>query len=555
MDVITPHTEHSASELMPSWFATLDPVEQQMMRTGTTPGRLDHQGVLTGAGNPVPRDYWYKRLRYLSVEEWLEAFTNPACVGLYVCPPVPAGTAISAMPDALQTQLRMAQWWQERFLSHNGEHHLDGHVFVRQYGGKGVAIHYDEQRRPVVQTVANLRTSYPDLMVPYSTAKGEVKEMLLVDAWVKGKHTPRFDEADFRPGKTNMPLGVFNLWRSWKYTGTPTDAEENWPKECDLFCMHLYDVVCRKNEEYFDYLLLWIADLLNNPWRNNEVALVMYGPHGSGKDFVADCLAELLDPYTVVLDKSKQLTGTFNAHLFHTCLVVAQEAFFAGNQSDANTLKSNITSSRLLYEPKGFQAFMGRKCWRLIMTSNHLHVLNVEEGDRRYFVLEVDGGPERNKNLEYHGAMRAEWAIGGREAFLGWMQGDYWQGRLLEAGHDVNKRPDTIYLEQQREHSLQDPWYDELADLLPADDYKVQTKHLLEVLGRPIERQSTADGRRVGAAMRRLGCEQRKGIKLRDKGGKGGNAWVKGKGTVELVAKQAPDKEGLLKWFLLNNAY
>lgn len=544
MSTITTYTEHSASDLMPSWFATLDVVSQQMMRTGQAPGRIDDQGVLIGAGEQVPRHYWFRRLPYLSVEEWLEAFTNPACVGLYVCPAVPAGTAITAMPDALQTQLRQAQWWADRFLMHNGEHHLDGHVFIREYGGQGVAVHYNNERRPVVQTIAKLKTSYPELTVPYLTPKGEPKEMLLVDAWVKGKHTPRFDTADFRPGKTNVPLGVFNLWRSWKYDGTPTDAEEDWPEECNLFCLHLYDVVCRGNDEYFQYLLLWIADLLNNPWRNNEVALVMYGPHGSGKDFVADCLADLLDPYSVILDKPKQLTGNFNAHLFHTCLVVAQEAFFAGDRAQADTLKSNITTSRMLYEPKGFNAFMGTKCWRLIMTSNHFHVLNVEEGDRRYFVLEVDGGPARNKNMEYHGAMRDEWAIGGREAFLGWMQGEYWKGRLLEAGHDVNKRPDTIWLEQQRDHSMQDPWYDELADLLPGDDYKVQTKHLLEMLGVPIDRQGKADGRRLGEVMRRLGCEQRKGIRFGDRQA---NAWVKGNGAVALEAQTLQGEHGYVK--------
>jgi hypothetical protein len=83
--------------------------------------------------------------------------------------------------------------------------------------------------------------------------------------------------------------------------------------------------------------------------------------------------------------------------------------------------------------------------------------LHIEQGDRRYFVLEVDGnrdGKARNKNADYHGKLRAEWRSGGAQAFFNWMRSYAWKCELLDNKNRLHLRPTTAALQEQRLLSL-----------------------------------------------------------------------------------------------------
>lgn len=337
---------------------------------------------------------------------------------------------------------------------------FDGYHFIREYGGQGVAMKWKGDEL-LIQTMEKLKTSYPDLRVRVLTPKGGYETKNAVDALKSMHETWEYDTAEWLPGK-KAPPRVFNLWRGWRWqdvTGAEAERYERgqWPAECDRFMEHLIENVCQSNDEHVQFLLRHVAHALQRPWENSEIALAMIGPMGSGKDFTAEAIGHLFDPHTLLIDQPDQLTSKFNGHLPRSLWVNVSESFFS-SRKQADILKARITAERILTEHKGLDSFMAPKSFRICMTSNHVGSLHIEESDRRYFVLEVDGGSERNKNRDYHGALRESWyKLGGAKAFFHWMRSERWRTELAEAGTSIMSRPDTKLLKEQRLLSLDKP--------------------------------------------------------------------------------------------------
>ena len=179
---------------------------------------------------------------------------------------------------------------------------------------------------------------------------------------------------------------------------------------------HILNVVCSGNTEHRDWLMGWMARLVQRPGEQGEVAVVMRGIEGAGKGTLAKALLHILGQHGLAISNAKHLTGNFNGHLRDYVLLFADEAFFAGDRAHVGVLKALITEPTLTIEAKFQNAVQMPNFVHLMMASNEDWVVPASLEARRFFVLEVSAA--KANDHAYFAAIWAEMEDGGYEAML-----------------------------------------------------------------------------------------------------------------------------------------
>jgi hypothetical protein len=245
------------------------------------------------------------------------------------------------------------------------------------------------------------------------------------------------DGVEFDPSGT-VGAGVLNLWKGFNV--------ESKPGTWMLLKLHMLDVVCRGNVEHYEYLLSWLAYMVQHPNLQGEVAVVMRGPEGCGKGIAARAVNHIFGQHGLAISNAKHLIGNFNAHLRDCVFLFADEAFFAGDKAHVSVLKAIITEPTLTIEGKGQNVVQAPNCLHVMMASNETWVVPASIYARRFFVLDVSG--ERIGDYAYFDAIQQQLENGGYEAML---------HELLHrdlTGFRVQRVPETEGLQAQKKLSL-----------------------------------------------------------------------------------------------------
>ncbi|MEZ2417669.1 bifunctional DNA primase/polymerase [Luteibacter sp. RCC_6_2] len=191
---------------------------------------------------------------------------------------------------------------------------------------------------------------------------------------------------EFAPGQS-VADGVLNLWGGFAVRDEPGD----W----SLFRTHIRDNVCGGDSAVDEYVMNWLAHLVQKPHQPPGVAIILRGRQGSGKGVFAKILGDMFGEHYLPLQKGDHLTGKFNSHLACKVLVYADEAFFVGDREAEPALKAMLTEETFLMEAKGFDAVQIRNCAHVIMASNDDWIVPASHDQRRYCVIDVS---DRYKN-------------------------------------------------------------------------------------------------------------------------------------------------------------
>jgi hypothetical protein len=228
----------------------------------------------------------------------------------------------------------------------------------------------------------------------------------IAETWLKSPLKKKYTGIIFDP-KSN-PEGYYNLWKGF--------ACKSVKGTCDRYLEHLKNVICNGNDEYYDYILDWMSDAIQNPTKKPGVAIVLRGGSGTGKGTFATIFGSLFGNHFLPLTEAKHITGTFNSHLMNCILLFADEAMFGGDEKAEAALKTLITESTKEIEFKYQNAFIVPNYIHLIIASNKQYVVRLEGDDRRYFVLDVNKIAQ--KKHAYFDAIYKEADKGGRQALM-----------------------------------------------------------------------------------------------------------------------------------------
>ena len=229
------------------------------------------------------------------------------------------------------------------------------------------------------------------------------------------KHINVYSTINFTPGSDDS--NVFNLWVGYLANIT---AEPDMSK-LDLILDHIRNVICAGSDESFDYFMDLQAFIFKYPGVPPGIATFLYSrEQGTGKNIIFDFFekyvyGENLTYYSTGLDT---ILNAHNNLLKNKKIIILDEiAGEAGTfMSSFDKLKSLMTGSSFVVNPKGIDQFSIKNVLAYTFLSNHNNCLRIEPGDRRYFCLSV--APSKVGNVDYFTRLAASFSREAGDAFF-----------------------------------------------------------------------------------------------------------------------------------------
>jgi hypothetical protein len=303
--------------------------------------------------------------------------------------------------------------------------HLRPNDFVLLYANRLVRVGEDKKGNPEYENAAKFWLTHP-------------KRRQYLKGFV------------FHPAPGHDDPEAFNLWQGF--------AVEPKAGSWERLKSHLLHTVCQDSLLHYDYLINWMALMVQHPERQGQTCIVLIGPEGAGKSIVGDILRRILGQNGFVVSHAKHLTGNFNAHLRDIVFLNGNEAFYAGDKAHVSILKTIITDPVLTIEAKYRDTINVPNFIHLMLTANPGWVIPASIDARRFIVLTVSA--ECVGHFDYFKAIFDEMQSGGYEAMLHELN-----GRDI-SNFNVRDIPDSEGLQEQKKLSLPTPlaWWMDILD-------------------------------------------------------------------------------------------
>ena len=315
------------------------------------------------------------------------------------------------------------------------------YFIVQDFGGRCMVGRERENGTLSFQSPNNFEQAHArERVVIGEDANGNPKYAPKGKAYLNHPQAREYSRCEYLPGKKTSGR-IYNTFTGWAFEPKAGDTP--------LFVNFIRDVIAG---DHFDFVMDWIAHMVQRPWEPAQVALAFRGRQGHGKSFFTDHVGQLLGPGYQRVTDPRHLLGNFNAHLDDKLLVNCDEVFGTAEKRSQGILKTLVTAETILIERKGVDARLCKRYFRLILTSNESWVVPADLDDRRFFVADVRHPLEDEQDrFDYFAEVERCWQNGGREAFL-----DLLLNRDI-SGFNHRERPKTAALVEQKQIHVQRP--------------------------------------------------------------------------------------------------
>jgi hypothetical protein len=325
-----------------------------------------------------------------------------------------------------------------------GKKNTDAITFVQNEHGAGCTLSLSQY------SIGALYTFCSAFPIPVIQDDGSVEYKNPAEMWIADKDRRGVSKVVFEPGLDCDSQGALNLWTGWN---VEPSADEN---GCALFLRHVIEVIAAGNHEHADYILNWLALRVQGiQYRSQRggrltrmiVAIVLRSVQGTGKGLFEQYLQKIFGLHSLVTARSSGLTGRFNWEFAHLTLLLADEAFFAGDRQGNDVLKSFLTEPTFVFEKKYADSVSLSNHCAVIMSSNKDFVVPADAGDRRICAFDVSD--KFKGNTQYFDNFAAEMDGAGPSSLLG-----YLLNRDISK-FDVTKYPRTEALLEQQNYTVE----------------------------------------------------------------------------------------------------
>ena len=229
-----------------------------------------------------------------------------------------------------------------------------------------------------------------DLHIP----KGKNSSYSAWDAFVKYSEYFHFHFITFNDKRSEKNYQIISYFHGFNYQKLQ-EINQDLIKD---FLMLIKEGISNNDPVVYDYIIKWIANMIQNPGTKNEVGLVLLGEPGTGKTVFTDTLCELFSGYSETITDIAELTGNYTSVVENNILLVANELSSAKDEfiKDMNSLKAIITD-RTKRGREIYGKFHNMKnVANLIFCSNFTRPIIIDDTDRRYCVMDVSNKFKRN---------------------------------------------------------------------------------------------------------------------------------------------------------------
>lgn len=177
---------------------------------------------------------------------------------------------------------------------------------------------------------------------------------------------------------------IFNLFDGFHHVTNRKKLVAS-PEKLALILAHLRDTIAGGQLEVFEFLLGWMAHLIQRPAQKPGVALVLQGPQGSGKGMICELLKRVVGAhYTLDTSNIAHVTGRFNAATERVLLAILDEVDnYGAGYRNSDPLKKLITDVDVRVEPKYMESYSAKSYSRYIFVTNNDYPLKIEASGLR----------------------------------------------------------------------------------------------------------------------------------------------------------------------------
>jgi len=219
-----------------------------------------------------------------------------------------------------------------------------------------------------------------------------------INIWKEDPNKRAYKMMDMFPPPLVCPENVFNLWSGFDIKGVASSGN------CDLFLNHL-DLVKGGKE----YLINWMAHLVQRPGVKTLICPILRGKPGSGKSLIVDVIVKMLGPE--LAHSTGKMGQVFEKHgqsRKGRIFINIDEVDARSGCMHNETFKNAITAKTFDFEPKGVNESVLTNFNNFMVTTNYGKSIVYQEGERRYGVFDMDDS--KVGNHEYFDALVAWYA-------------------------------------------------------------------------------------------------------------------------------------------------
>ena len=221
----------------------------------------------------------------------------------------------------------------------------------------------------------------PDIY--YKEGKKGVEERNLFKDWLKDKDRRQYDQIDFIPTLGTVPYGIYNTFKGFAFSGTCCPM----PDAVKHFLNHI-NLLVNYEVPSFDYVVGYLAHMLQFSTELPEVALLFKSSQGVGKDLMVDFIQKILGHDMVYRTaKLDEIFDKFNGALKNKILLQLNEVQGSDGFAKKENLKDLITTKTLNINEKNLKPYTLTNYMRVIIFSNNLTPIEIPHDDRRYCVF------------------------------------------------------------------------------------------------------------------------------------------------------------------------
>lgn len=222
-------------------------------------------------------------------------------------------------------------------------------------------------------------------------AKEPFEKKLFINRWLKEEDMRQCEEVVCDPTSFSGLGDNFNIWQDYIAKALPPNSTLTHEEILELIrpvIRHLHDVVTNGKLEHTEWILDYLASILQRPDKPTHVAISLYGLQGVGKGIIFEWFRMHVLGRHCSFQTSKperDLMGTFANGMVGKVLVQVDEVKSLHDFSDK--LKDLITNPTVNYEKKGKDSIVLPNLANFIFTSNNANALTVSTDDRRFVLF------------------------------------------------------------------------------------------------------------------------------------------------------------------------
>ena len=270
------------------------------------------------------------------------------------------------------------------------------YVFIR----KPVGIFSCDTQQVITQSDFLLTENKNSTVVP--TAKG-LKTVRAGTEWLVWPGRREHAALTYKPGEPPVTLAdELNTFPGWGRESVQDEAEDE-----VLMFLWLLDRLC-PNERMRNWVIQWMAHMIQRPCEKVHSAVCFCGPQGTGKSLLTEILTAVLGEANVSTISNKELGSDFTGWAANKLLVIAEEVSGLDPKHDGARLKGFITLPRVSINEKFIKQYELPNLARYIFCSNDPVPVFLYPDDRRYAVCKT---LRENKIPSHIGAAIKRWLL------------------------------------------------------------------------------------------------------------------------------------------------